>query len=53
MSEFEVLSALISIVIGRGLTQLLSGFGNAFYYRKTNRINSVHSARSFGFPQIP
>ena len=44
MSEFEVLSVLISIVIGLGVTQLLSGFGNAFHYRKTNKIDSVHVA---------
>lgn len=42
MSEFEVLSVLISIIIGLGVTQLLSGFGNAFHYRKYNKIDPVH-----------
>lgn len=44
MSEFEVLSVLISIVIGLGLTNLLSGLGNAFHYRAHNKMDAVHIA---------
>lgn len=44
MSDFEVLSVLISIVIGLGLTNLLSGLGNAFHCRKYNKMDSVHIA---------
>jgi len=44
MSEFEVLSVLISIVIGLGLTNLLSGFGNALHNRNHNKMDVVHIA---------
>jgi len=44
MSDFEFLSVLISIVIGFGLTHLLSGLGRAFHFRHKNRIDAVHIA---------
>lgn len=44
MSEFEYLTVLFSIIIGLGLTHLLSGLGKAFYTRKTNHMDIVHVA---------
>lgn len=44
MTDFEFLSVLVSIVIGFGLTHLLSGLGRAFHFRRVNRIDSVHIA---------
>ncbi len=44
MSDFEFLSVLISIVIGFGLTHLLSGLGRAFYFRNQNKMDAVHVA---------
>jgi hypothetical protein len=44
MTEFEFLSVLISIVIGLGLTHLLSGLGRAFYLRQTSKPDAVHVA---------
>jgi hypothetical protein len=44
MSDFEFLSVLISIVIGFGLTHLLSGLGRAFHFRDRNKIDPVHVA---------
>ncbi len=46
MTDFEFLSVLISIVIGLGLTHLLSGMGRAFYFRHTNKMDSAHLAWS-------
>ena len=42
MTEFEVLSVLISIVIGFGLTHILSGLGRAFHFRRTNKMDAIH-----------
>lgn len=42
MTEFEVLSVLISIVIGFGLTHILAGLGRAFHFRRTNKMDAVH-----------
>lgn len=42
MSEFEFISILISIIIGLGITNLLSGAGRAFYRRQKNPIDEVH-----------
>lgn len=44
MSDFEFLSVLVSIVIGLGLTHLLSGLGRAFYARELYRMDPVHVA---------
>ena len=44
MTDFEVLSVLISIVIGFGLTHLLAGLGRAFHFRHANKIDIVHVA---------
>jgi hypothetical protein len=44
MTDFEFLSVLISIVIGFGLTHLLSGLGRAFHFRHVNKIDAVHIA---------
>ncbi|MEP6391073.1 MAG: hypothetical protein ABJ056_14250 [Halioglobus sp.] len=44
MTDFEFLSVLISIVIGFGLTHLLSGLGRAFHFRHINKIDAVHIA---------
>lgn len=44
MTDFEFLSVLVSIVIGLGLTHLLSGLGRAFYLRELNRMDAVHVA---------
>lgn len=42
MNEFEFLSVLISIIIGLGLTHLLSGIGKMFYFRQQSRLDLVH-----------
>jgi hypothetical protein len=42
MSEFEFISVLISLVIGLGMTNLLSGAGRAFYRRQKSPIDEVH-----------
>lgn len=44
MTDFEFFSVLISIVIGFGLTHLLSGLGRAFHFRHINKIDAVHVA---------
>ena len=44
MTDFEFLSVLVSIVIGFGLTHLLSGLGRAFHFRHKNKIDAVHVA---------
>jgi len=42
ISEFEFISILISIIIGLGITNLLSGAGRAFYRRQKSPIDEVH-----------
>src|SRR5437667_29749 len=42
MSSFEFIAALMSIIIGLGVTNLLAGAGRAFYRRKENPIDEVH-----------
>jgi len=42
MGEFDFISVLISIVIGLGVTNLLSGAGRAFYRRRKNPVDEVH-----------
>lgn len=42
MSDFEFLSVLVSIVIGLGLTHLLRGLGNAFYFRDVHKLDAAH-----------
>jgi hypothetical protein len=42
MGEFDFISVLISIIVGLGVTNLLSGAGRAFYRRRKNPIDEVH-----------
>ncbi len=42
MSEFEFISVLISIVVGLGIAQLLSGLAQAVHERRQAPIDSVH-----------
>src|ERR1700751_2927421 len=42
MSSFEFIAALMSIIIGLGVTNLLAGDGRAFYRRKENPLDEVH-----------
>jgi FtsH-binding integral membrane protein len=42
MSDFEFLSVLISIIIGLGLTHLISGLGHMLYFRKKSRVDIEH-----------
>ena len=42
MSSFEFIVALMSIIIGLGVTNLLAGAGRAFYRRRQNPIDEVH-----------
>jgi hypothetical protein len=42
MGEFEFISVLISLIIGLGITNLLSGAGRAFYRRQKSPIDEVH-----------
>ena len=42
MSSFEFISILMSIVVGLGVTNLLSGVGRAFYRRKQVPMDDVH-----------
>ena len=44
MSDFEFMSVLVSIVIGLGLTHLLSGLGRAYHFRNINKMDAVHVA---------
>src|SRR6266700_5662875 len=41
MSSFEFIAALMSIIIGLGVTNLLSGAGRAFYRRRENPLDEV------------
>jgi len=42
MGEFEFISVLISLIIGLGITNLLSGAGRAFYRRRKSPIDEIH-----------
>src|ERR1041384_1484542 len=42
MSSFEFIAALMSIIIGLGVTNLLAGAGRAFYRRSENPLDEVH-----------
>ena len=42
MGEFDFISVLISLIIGLGITNLLSGAGRAFYRRQKSPIDEVH-----------
>src|SRR5437667_6649220 len=42
MSSFEFIAALMSIIIGLGVTNLLAGAGRAFYRRKESLLDEVH-----------
>src|SRR6516225_9968438 len=42
MSSFEFIAALMSIIVGLGVTNLLAGAGRAFYRRKENPMDEVH-----------
>ena len=42
MGEFEFISVLVSLIIGLGITNLLSGAGRAFYRRQKSPIDEVH-----------
>jgi hypothetical protein len=42
MSSFEFIAALMSIIIGLGVTNLLAGPARAFYRRKENPLDEVH-----------
>ena len=42
MSSFEFIAALMSIIIGLGVTNLLAGAGRAFYRRNENPLDEVH-----------
>lgn len=46
MSEFEYLSVLVSIVIGLGLTQILSGVARSVHRRRTIELDPIHSVWS-------
>jgi hypothetical protein len=41
MGEFDFISVLISLIIGLGITNLLSGAGRAFYRRQKSPIDEV------------
>jgi hypothetical protein len=41
MSSFEFIAALMSIIVGLGVTNLLAGAGRAFYRRKENPLDEV------------
>src|SRR5207248_11646411 len=42
MSSFEFIAALMSIIVGLGVTNLLAGAGREFYRRKENPLDEVH-----------
>src|SRR6185312_10684030 len=48
MSSFEFIAALMSIIIGLGVTNLLAGAGRAFYRRKENPLDEVHIVLTIG-----
>src|SRR5215831_1048424 len=42
MSSFEFIAALMSIIVGLGVTNLLAGAGRAFYRRDENPLDEIH-----------
>lgn len=46
MSEFEYLSVLVSIIIGLGLTQILSGVARSVHRRRSIELDPIHSVWS-------
>ena len=42
MGSFEFIAALMSIIVGLGVTNLLAGLGRALYRRNQNPIDGVH-----------
>src|SRR5438552_15430833 len=42
MSSFEFIAALMSIIIGLGVTNLIAGAGGAFYSRNENPLDELH-----------
>src|SRR5258708_14852695 len=42
MSSLEFIAALMSIIIGLGVTNLIAGAGRAFYRRNDNPLDEVH-----------
>src|SRR6267142_320785 len=42
MGEFDFISVLISLIIGLGIPNLVSGAGRVFYRRRRNPIDEVH-----------
>jgi hypothetical protein len=42
MSSFEFIAALMSIIVGLGVTNLLAGAGRAFYRRNETPLDEVH-----------
>ena len=44
MSEFEFISVVISLIVGLGIAQLLSGLGQAVHERKEAPLDEVHLA---------
>jgi hypothetical protein len=48
MSSFEFIAALMSIIVGLGVTNLLAGSGRAFYRRKENPMDEVHLVLTAG-----
>lgn len=48
MGSFEFIAALMSIIIGLGVTNLLAGAGRAFYRRKENPMDEVHIVFTIG-----
>lgn len=48
MSSFEFIAALMSIIIGLGVTNLLAGAGRAFYRRRETPMEEVHIVLTAG-----
>jgi hypothetical protein len=48
MSSFEFIAALMSIIIGLGVTNLLAGAGRAFYRRRETPMDQVHVVLTAG-----
>jgi hypothetical protein len=42
MSSLEFIAALMSMIVGLGVTNLLAGAGRAFYRRKENSLDEIH-----------
>jgi hypothetical protein len=43
MSEFEYLTVVVSIILGLGITHLLSGIGRTIHRRAHTRLDAVHT----------